>query len=183
MMTVPTAISSALAGETLRYAWLLQIGDDLFFTDHALDIDLAGNTYVSQGDILRLSSIVRERNIKLQSYSIEFSNVDGAVSAALRTHDRSGETCDVSLVLLDGVGAPIAGQAISLYRGAFDSWVERDTDSTATISLRLTSPWAKPNLTAGRITSDNNQQDNFAGDRFFEFAHEEKNTIGWGGEA
>jgi hypothetical protein len=183
MMTVSTAIADALSGETLRYAWLLQIGEDLFFTNHGLDIELAGKTYVSQGDILKLSPIVRERQIKLQSYSIEFSNVDGAVGSVLRAYDRTGETCDVSLVLLNSAGALIADKAISLYRGAFDSWVERDTASTSTISLRLTSPWAKPNLTAGRKTSNNNQQDNYPGDLFFEFAHEEKNTIGWGDDA
>lgn len=181
MMTVSSAISTALSSETLRFAWLLRICDDLLLTNHGVELTYGGETYVSGGDILRLPAVVRERAIKLQSYSIEFSNVDGALSAELLARDRTGERCEVLLVFLDADGDIIGDEAISLYRGSFDSWSERDTANSATITLKITSPWAKPNLTAGRITSNHHQQDRYTGDRFFEFAHEEKNTIAWGG--
>lgn len=180
MMTVPAAVAAALEGDQLRYAWLLKIGDDLHFTNHAGDVIWDGNTYRSEGDVLRFPTIVRERAIKLQSYVVEFSGVDGAVSLALLDHDRTGETCEVFLMLFDSAGTPV-GDPISLYKGAFDSWVERETTNASTISVKITSPWAKPNLTAGRMTSNHNQQDRYSDDKFFEFAHEEKNTIGWGG--
>jgi len=192
MLSVSNAIKTALSSETMKFAWLLKIGEDLRFTNHSQDISYDSDTYESQGDVLRLAPITREREIKLQSYTIEFSNVDGVIAYAMRhridqgsqppLHDRTGERCEILLVLLDGAGAVIDAP-ISLYAGVFSSWVERDTATTASVSLRITSPWAAPNLTAGRVTSNNNQQDNFTGDRFFEFAHEEKNTIGWGAEA
>lgn len=194
MLAVSSGIDAALAAETLGFAWLITIGDDLFFTNHSVDVAYTGATYKSEGDLLRMPAIVRERNIKLQSTSLEFSNADGVMSFNLRhkydegsqsyiAHDRTGEPCEILLVLFDSGGAIIDGSAISLYKGVFDTWVERDSETTASISLKITSPWSKPNLTAGRITSDNNQKDNYPGDQFFEFAHEEKNTIGWGAEA
>lgn len=190
MITVSNGINAALISDTLRYAWLLQLGDDLFFTNHSIDIDFNGETYRSQGDLLGVRSVVRERRIKLQSYTVTFSNVDAGMAYAMRHNytdgsplDRVGDACEVRLVFLDADGAVIDGQAISLYKGAFDSWTEQDGGSRATIAVKITSPWAKPNLTAGRATSDHNQNDNYPGDKFFEFAHEEKNTIGWGADA
>ena len=194
MLSVPNAVASALAADTMNFAWLISLGDDLHFTNHAVDVMLAGKQFNSSGDLLRLPSIRREQRIKLQSVTIEFSNADGVMgfnlrnrynptSEAYEAYDRTGDLCEISLVFLDGAGEVIGDEAINLYRGAFDSWVERDDANTANASVKITSPWSKPNLTAGRITSDHNQKDNYPGDHFFEFAHEEKNTIGWGAEA
>lgn len=194
MLTVPVGISDALASEQMQFAWLIKIGDDLAFTNHAVNIDFNGDTYTSEGDLLRLPSIVRERSIKLQSITLEFSNADGVMSFRFRNkydpgipgyaaYDRTGDPCELYLVLLGDGDAIIENDAVSLYKGFFDTWIERDSENSSSISLRITSPWAKPNLTAGRVTSDHNQKDFYAGDMFFEFAHEEKNTIGWGGDA
>lgn len=192
MIAVSTALAIELAKETMQFAWLITIGDDLRYTNHAVDIVFGGETFARDGDLLRMPSIVRERAIKLQSYTVEFSNVDGAtaynlshklVGETVVDYDRTGDVCEVLLVLLGADGLPVAGEAISLYKGLFDSWVERDTDNSATISVKITSPWAKPNLTAGRTTSDFDQQNQHTGDRFFQFAHEERNTIGWGDKA
>ena len=193
MLNVPTAIAGALAADRLKFAWLLSLGDDLHFTNHAVDIIHDGTTYASNGDLLRLPSIPRERKIKLQEVMIEFSNADnGGVMARnlrqkynsetqqLEFYDRVGDLCEIHLVLLDDDDQIVGGQAINLYRGALDSWSERDSGQAATISVKITSPWSKANLTAGRSTTDHNQQDNYPGDRFFEFAHEEKEAIEWG---
>ncbi len=194
MLTVPSAVQTALSAETNGFAWLVKLGDDLHYTNHAVDISYSGDAYQSTGDLLRLPAITRERRIKLQSVTIEFSNADGIMSFNLRhkfndgtmayePYDRTGDPCEIFLAFLDDAGALIAGDAISLYKGALDTWTERDSEASSTLSVKVTSPWSKPNLTAGRITSDHNQKDNYPGDEFFEFAHEEKNTIGWGAEA
>lgn len=180
MLAVSSTLQAALAAEQHYFAWLISIGADLHFTTHAYDLTHDGKQFLSKGDILRLSNISRERDIKLQSYSIELSNVDRLLADTLNGNDLTGEDCDVSLALLDEAGVIINDEVIHLYRGAFDSWVERESSTTSVISLKLTSPWDKPNLTAGRITSQHNQSDRFTGDQFFSFAHEEKNTIGWG---
>lgn len=182
MMNVPALFESALASDQIAYAWLLKLGDTHRLTNHSDDIVIGADTYLSDGRILRFPSIVRERQIKLQSYSVEFSNVDRSASTLFSDPEYKwiGAPCEVLLALLDSSGGVVSGAAVSLYRGAFDSWVERGTASTATVTVKITSPWATPNLTAGRITSDYAQKDRFPGDRFFEFAHENKNTIAWG---
>lgn len=186
MLDVSSTLQSALAGDSLHFAWLLTIGDseivsnNLHFTTHGTDIVHGGKTFVSKGDVLRMSNVSRERQIKLQRYTVEFSNVDRLLAEAFLQTDRTGQMCDVHLALLDEAGDILGGELVHLYRGAFESWTERESGSSASLRLQLTSPWDKPNLTAGRMTSQHNQSDRYDGDMFFSFAHEEKNTIGWG---
>lgn len=171
--------------ETLRFAWLVELPVDIRLTDHAVDLTWQGQTYVSQGDIISLPGIVREREIKLQSYTLRLSNtdlsdVDQTPLDKLTSRNFTGTSCNVTLVLLREDGSIIDG--INMYRGTFHTWTENETDTSSTMSITLTSPWSKPNLTAGRVTSDNNQQDLYENDRFFEFAHRERDNLGWGGK-
>ena len=183
MLDVPTAIRTALQGESLTYAWLVDIAGLIRLTDFATDITYAGETYTSQGDILGLNSIVRERDIKLQGYTVEIAGADPWYINMLRARNFSGEPCTVSLLMLDDDGDVISGQAIQLYKGSFDSWYESESKTTSQVQIKITSPWSKPTQTAGRMTSTNAQEDRYTGDKFFEFAHEEKTNLGWGGKA
>ncbi len=169
--------------ETLRFAWLVELPADIRLTDHATDLTWQGQLYVSQGDILSLPSIVREREIKLQSYTlrisnVDLSNIDQTPLDKLTSQNFTGAICNITLVLLREDGSIIDG--INMYRGTFHTWTENETDTSATMNITLTSPWSKPNLTAGRVTSNNNQTDLYSGDKFFEFAHRERDSLGWG---
>ena len=193
MLNVSSELLTALQGDSLKFAWLIGFPTmpdainagvtGVFFTDAANDISYAGNTYKSAGDILSLPGIVRERGIKLQGYSFTLAGADQSNAVRLAAENMTGQTGEVFLALLDSSGAPLGGEAISMYKGTFHTWQERESSSTSSVQVSLTSPWSKPNLTAGRITSNNNQQDRFPGDDFFKFAHRERKNIGWGGEA
>jgi len=171
----------ALGADQLRFAWLLQLPAGLLLTNHETDVTIGADTYMSGGFILSLPNIVRESNIKLQDYSIQLSGIQDTLKTLFSSRNMTGEVCQVFLVLLDGEGVVIDAP-VSLYKGTFHTWVERDTENTITLDIKLTSPWSKPNLTAGRMTSNNNQTDRYPGDKFFEFAHEEKKDLGWGRE-
>jgi len=194
---------SALEGEALQFAWLIAFpnmvdvtrldgnGDPvtgLFLTDAETDITLNTTAYpntnfVSAGDMLRLPGIVRERGIKLQGYSFTLAGASQQNAVRFEAANMTGQICDILLVLLNADGSIISGEAINLYRGTFHTWQERDSGGSSTVTVSLTSPWSQPNLTAGRITSDNNQQERYAGDNFFKFAHRKRENIGWGGES
>jgi len=199
MLTVSPELLAALQGDSLKFAWLIAFSDmpditnggapGVFLTDFERDISFSkdgvapADTYVSAGDVLSLPGIVRERGIKLQGYSFSLAGADHTNAVRLAAENMTGQVGEVFLVLLDDAGAPIGGEAISMYKGTFHTWKERESGSNSTVQVSLTSPWSKPNLTAGRITSNNNQTDRFPGDDFFKFAHRERNNIGWGGEA
>ncbi|MBL4837134.1 MAG: DUF2163 domain-containing protein [Kordiimonadaceae bacterium] len=185
MMSVSPELTAALDAEQMRFAWLIQLPADIYLTDYATDLVWNGNIYVSQGDILSLPSVVRERGIKLQSYSIKLSNVDLSDGDQtpldkLSSGNFTGAPCGATVLLLNADDSIIDG--ISLYKGTFHTWTENETNTSSTMNITLTSPWSKPNLTAGRVTSNNNQEDLYDGDKFFQYAHRERTDIGWGGK-
>jgi len=192
MLTVSGSLLTALQGDSLHFAWLIAFPNmtdvtnanatGVFFTDAANDITYAGNLYKSAGDVLKLPGIVRERGIKLQGYSFTLAGADHSNAVRLEAANMTGQVGQIFLVLLDDKGVPVNGEAISMYKGTLQTWKEHEGGATSTVNVSLTSPWSKPNLTAGRITSNNNQQDRYPGDGFFKFAHRERKNIGWGGE-
>lgn len=186
MQTAPSALVDALSAEQFRFAWLVELpgpASPLFLTDHAVDIEHDGQTWLSQGDIIGLPTITRERGIKLQGLAIGFSANDGALNAALASRPMAGEACRLSLVFLDATGGVIGDAALPVYEGTFDGWSYRAGKGGDSIEVRVTSPWAKPTQTAGRVTSDHDQTERYPGDSFFAYAHEKKDQLGWGGEA
>jgi len=193
MLSVSPGLLTALQDDSLKFAWLIAFPNmpdvtnggaiGVYFTDFANDLTYGSNTYVSAGDVLTLPGIVRERGIKLQAYNFTLAGADQTNAVRLASENMTGQTGEIFLALLDDTGAPIGGEAISMYKGTFHTWKERESGSNSTVQVSLTSPWSKPNLTAGRITSNNNQTDRYPGDNFFKFAHRERNNIGWGGEA
>jgi len=193
MLTVSPELLTALQGDSLKFAWLIAFpnmpGGGFYITDFENDLAYSrdgispADTYVSAGDILSLPGIVRERGIKLQGYSFTLAGADQTNAVRLASENMTGQTGEVFLALLDDAGAIINDEAISMYKGTFHTWQERESGSNSTVQVSLTSPWSKPNLTAGRITSNNSQTDRYPGDNFFKFAHRERNNIGWGGEA
>ncbi len=165
-----------------HFAWLIDMGDAMRITDNSVDIIHDGHTYVSGGDIIGLPSISRERGIKLQNYSFTLSGAIHANAALFSSQNWTGTWCEVFLVFLDETGRAVNGQPMSMYRGTLHTWKETDSGSNARVQVTLSSPWSKPNLTAGRITSDNSQKDRHPTDHFFKYAHRERKNLGWGAD-
>ncbi|WP_417451275.1 hypothetical protein [Kordiimonas sp.] len=186
MLDIHADVRAALAADHVAHAWLLDLGEgaqQLHWTSHAADLVVGATSYKSEGHIAGLPAIVRERAIKLQSYTIRLIGSDRLIANTFRQFNMTGLPVVVSLALLDVGGEVIGGDAIRLYKGSVQSWRESEDDGSATLELKITSPWSKPSQTAGRLTSTSAQQDRYAGDRFFEFAHVEKTNLGWGGKA
>ena len=186
MLDVDAGVLAALEADHAHFAWTVELGtgpETLFWTTHASDVMAGGQTYVSAAYIEGLPAIVREREIKLQSYTLRLVGADRVFANSFHNTELTGTPVVVSLALLDGAGGVIGGDVIQLYKGTVESWRESESADSATIELKITSPWFKPSQIKGRITSTSAQQDRYAGDRFFEFAHVEKSNLGWGGKA
>lgn len=195
MLDVPATILSTLSNDNLRFAWLVAFPDSpskdflstgVYFTDHATSLTVGLVTYESLGDILSLSPILRESGIKLQGYTISLAGADISYGASnsqwLAAQNMTGKSCEVSLVLLDADGAVIGDEKIQMYRGTVQVVREKESTDTSSVDVVLTGPWSKPDLTAGRLTSENSQKNFYPNDEFFKYAHRERTNIGWGGE-
>ena len=197
-MTLPFEITDILATDNFNMAWLVSLPGGLNYTTHNRDLLIAGITYEAGGYILKIPPITRESEIKLSSLTVSLSAseaiytpVNGTVSLydLLYNGNQTGGACLISLILIDpATGLEVTdsgglGLKVDMYKGYFDGWSYRDGGSSETIDVKITSPWAKPVKTAGRLTNPSDQQAAYPGDKFFEFAHEEKINIGWGKEA
>lgn len=183
---------NALGANGFRFAWLVNLGGEFLFTDNETNLNFSGNEYLSGGELLGLSSVTREKGIRLQSYSFTLSGVHQETASRLlfllkeagepvSARNVAGMNGEVWLALLDEGGRHIT-QTIKMYQGTLQSWKESDSGSSVRISITLASPWSKPTLTKGRFTSDDNQQQLYPGDGFFAHAHREIKSLGWGAD-
>ena len=188
MLEVSPSVENALAQDLIQYAWLIDLTVDvpgssgfIRITDYGVDLAYGGKTFTSAGDILTLPSITREKEIKLQSYDFTISGADQFQAALLAAQNMTGQSCEVLLALLNSDDT-IIGTPISMYKGSFHGWKERDSGNSSQITISITSPWSQPEQTAGRITSDHSQKERYPGDNFFIHAHRERKNVGWGEE-
>lgn len=178
MINLPAATLAALASDNFEYAHVVSLPVNLFYTNHGSDLVIDGQTYESNGLLVKLANIKKNQEVTLDSYNLELSNVDNAIAKAYAAGNYRGLAGTVSIVLMvDGV---IQGDPIVLYKGTLDSFSVRENLNDSSLSLKLTSHWASYNQKAGRYTSDKLQQDIHAGDDFFKYAHVEQSNIGWG---
>lgn len=178
MLTAPTALVNALAGDSFEYAYIVDLPVSLHFTNHGSDITVSGTTYESNGLLVKFTDVARSPELSLSTYQLELSNVDNTIAKAYASGVYRGLEGAISIVvMIDGV---IQGNPLVMYRGTLDSFSVREDNKSASLSLKLTSHWASYNQKAGRYSSDTLQQDLHAGDRFFQYAHVEQNNLGWG---
>ncbi|WP_262689779.1 hypothetical protein [Kordiimonas aestuarii] len=145
MLSVETGVLPALESDHVHFAWLIDIEGDIEhwrWTTHGHDLVVEGVTYVSEGQVAGLPAIVRERDIKLQSYTIRLVGSDRVEAALFRMRYLVGRPVTVSLVLLEGESGVIGGKAIRLYKGSVHSWREIEDDTSARVELKITSPWS-----------------------------------------
>jgi hypothetical protein len=171
----PLVLSEATK-DSHKLVYLVQIPGPFFITDNDINIDYNGQLYVNSGLLLDLSTIVREEQLKLHSYHVTVSNAETTLYQTYAAQNHVGEYAEILGAFIDSAGQ-IVGAPLVLYQGTLDIW---EVSSENRLTLKLTSPWAAFEITAGRYTSPNSQERYSPGDQIFNMAHEERSSIGWG---
>ena len=122
MITVDALVTAALESDNFTMAHLVDIPGGLYFTDWPSDIIYGGNTYVSNGKLLSLSSIVREGGIKTHSHTMKLSAVELGILAAKEAMKRAGIDPSVVDMTIFGHGRQAAngtnsGRQVSVRSG------------------------------------------------------------------
>ena len=178
MQTFSTAFITALDEDNFEYAYLVDLPVGQHYTNHGYDIVVGGDTYLSNGLLVKFADIGQTQELNLATYTLELSNVTNTLAKAYAAGNYRGLAAVIKLaILVDGV---MQGEPVVLYKGTLDSFSVRETGETSNLTIKLTSHWASFNQMSGRYSSDRLQQDLFAGDRFFKYAHDEMSNIGWG---
>jgi len=178
MQTFSTSFLAALNGDHFEYAYLVDLPVGQHYTNHGYNLTIDGSNYLTNGLLVKFANINQTQELNLATYSLELSNVSNTLAKAYAAGSYRGLSAVIKMVLLvDGV---VQGAPVILYKGSLDSFSVRETGGTSSLQIKLTSHWASFNQKAGRYSSDQLQQDLYSGDRFFRYAHDETNNLGWG---
>ena len=178
MITLNASTQAALEGDTFEYAYLCKLPSNLYYTNHATDLDYDGNTYLSNGLLMKFADVTKDQVMKVGSYNLELSNVDTTIANAYMTTSFRGYEADILIAIMEN--GVIVGDPIIMFKGTVDTWGIQEGTSGSTLQIKLTSHWASYNQKAGRYTNDSLHQQTHSGDDFFKYAHEDKENIGWG---
>lgn len=178
MITLHNDTSISLNGESFEFAYLCDLPGGLYYTNHSVDLTVNGNTYSSNGLLMKFSNVSKDHSMKVGSYSLTLSNVSTAIANGYMTTSHRGQAANIYLVLMES--GVVQGNPILLYKGTLDTWGIQETLTSSDLELKITSHWASYNQNAGRYTNDSSHQQTYAGDDFFKYAHTDKSNIGWG---
>ena len=179
MLILDNLTLAALGSDNFEYAYLCKLPANLYFTNYAKDVTTGGQTYVSNGLTTGFSDVSQTQAISLSTYNLTLSNVDITVAQGYTATNYRGHEAIVYLAVIQS-GA-VVGTPTILYKGTMDSFAVKETATTSSLSIKLTSHWANYNQKGGRYTSDSIQSGIHMGDRFFKYSHEESaDSLGWG---
>jgi hypothetical protein len=179
MQTLDSVTLAALASDNFEYAYLCDLPANLRYTNHATDLSVGGVTYISNGLVSEFSGVSQSQAITLDSYTLQLSNVDNSIAKGYTLSNFRGQPATIYMAIIED--GEVVGVPTVIYKGTLDSFGIKETGSTSTLSLKLTSFWANYNQKGGRYTSDSIQQGLHTGDTIFKYAHEESSdSLGWG---
>lgn len=179
MQTLDSVTLAALASDNFEYAYFCDLPPNLHFTNHATDLTFGGVTYINNGLVSEFGGVSQSQAITLDSYTLQLSNVDNSIAKGYTLANFRGQPATIYMAIIQN-GA-VVGTPTIIYKGTLDSFGIKETGSTSTLTLKLTSFWANYNQKGGRYTSDAIQQGIYAGDNIFKYAHEESSdSLGWG---
>lgn len=146
------------------------------------DITIAGNTYLGVGTLGAISAVEEGGDARAQGITVQLSGIPSDSIAVALTQAYQNRAATVWVVPLDAAGAVIS-DPIVIFKGRIDQMDITDGETSA-VTVKLESrlrDWAKPR--ARRYTNED-QQAEYSGDRFFEFVPSvvEKELI-WPGKA
>jgi len=178
MITLHTDTDTAINGDSFEFAYICDLPGGLYYTNHATDLTVGSNTYLSNGLLMKFSNVSKDHSMKVGSYSLTLSNVATAIANGYMSTSYRGHDANISLVLMEN--GVVQGNPIILYKGTLDTWGIQETKTSSDLELKITSHWASYNQNAGRYTNDSSHQQTYSGDDFFKYAHTDLANIGWG---
>lgn len=177
MITLNASTQTALEGDSFEYAYLCKLPSGLYYTNYATDLSYDGNTYLSNGLLMKFSDVTKDQVMKVGSYNLELSNVETTIANAYLTTSFRGYEAEILIAIMEN--GVIVGDPIIMFKGTVDTWGVQEGTSSSSLQIKLTSHWASYNQKAGRYGNDSLHQQIYSGDDFFKHAHEDKENIGW----
>ncbi len=178
MITVTPAVQAIIESDSIRSCFLVAL-PNLYLTTAPSDISWGGNTYQSDGTLLRLDGRAATGEISANTYKIELDNANRAALSIYGNGNYLGLPVSIHYALLDSDGQLIP-DPVEHFAGIFDGWSVKETTTSSKVLVTAKSHWAAFERKAGRFTNQSSQQEINPNDTFFNSAHEDKAIYKWG---
>ena len=158
-------------------------GTDTYITDAPIDIIYNSNTYQSLGQLLGMTDIQEEEDLKIESIDITLSAIDTDIVKLFLDYDYIDRRVLVHRAVT-GAGYNIIGSPILVFDGRLDQprLVEDWESRKATLAVSASSHWSDFESVGGRHTNDTEHQILYSGDDFFAPGAETQKDVKWGKE-
>lgn len=182
-INLPAGMATALAAAHVTHFVLLQLDLDSgtqYLSSTPFDVVYDGNTYLAAQGIGTVEPVTETAG-EVQGLTFTLSGVPGSAIASTLTEPLQGRTVTLRLAVLDGTGSFLVDPVV--WQGALDVPSIDDAGSTCTVTVTAEHAllgWQQP---SGRLFSNEQQQADYSGDKFFEFAADLADaTIVWPGK-
>lgn len=179
MITATPAVQAIIESDQIRSCYLVAL-PSLYLTTAPSSLSWGGNTYTSNGTLLKLDGRAATGEVSANTFKIELDNADRTALSLYGNDNYLGLPVSVHYGLLDADGNLIP-DPIEYFAGIFDGWSVSETTSSSKLTVTAKSHWAAFERKAGRFTNQSSQQEQYPTDTFFDSAHEDKNIYKWGG--
>ena len=155
----------------------------VYLTDAAADLTWDGKTFQSMGQLLGVSDISEEQDLKIESIDISLSGIDNSVVKLFLDFDYIDRRVVVHRAVVGSNYQPVGTPAL-VFDGRLDQprLVDDWQSGTATLGVTASSHWSDYDSTGGRHTNYTEHQVLFPGDTFFAMATETQKDVKWGKE-
>ena len=158
-------------------------GGNTYLTDGPINMSYGGNTYESLGQLLGVTDIQEEEELKIESIDITLSAIDVEIVKLFLDYDYIDRRVLVHRAVITSEYS-IVGSPILVFDGRLDQprLIEDFAERTATLAVSATSHWADFSALGGRHTNDTEHKILYPGDDFFAPTAETQKDVKWGKE-
>lgn len=168
-INLPGGMATTLAAAHVTHFVLLQLdltSGTQYLSSTPFDVSYGGNTYTGVQGIGSVEPVTETAG-EIKGLAFTLSGVPASAIASALTEPLQGRTATLRLAIVDG-GTLVVDPVV--WQGALDVPVIEDNGQTATIRISAEHSligWQQP---SGKLFSNEQQQLDYAGDKFFEFA-------------
>jgi hypothetical protein len=177
-----TAVQNELAASELQPFFAIKLafdsGDVRIWTGYN-DITVASETYIGGGQLLSISSIEETVEIAARGVNLALNGINSSLVSVALTESYQGRSAKVYLGVISS-GAVVSDPYL-VFDGRMDVMTIEDAGDTANISLSAESRLIDLERARVRRYTNNDQQNQFAGDTSLRFVADlQDKEIAWG---
>lgn len=141
----------------------------IYLTNYCRDIEFGGQTYIAGGSLLSFDGIQESLELEAAQASITLSGIGQGVQALVLEQNFVNNPLQVYTAFLDS-NDQIIDEPFLTFEGKMDGMTFTDDfeNGTSTVSIPLTSQWARFDDINGRKSNPREQKTLFPGDTFFD---------------